>query len=161
MTDISSTIARIDIPGIRWAAPGRWVYVYLPTLSPLRPWENNPFSMIPTAMLNKRIYGDPSWLEPGNLEKNQAVAMGSESLVDGKPYTSSRLILFIRKSVGMTGFIKVQEGLITLLDGPYPTNSTKEVLQSDRLLLIGGGIGITGLLPFCCRIWLLLHVTWS
>lgn len=31
---------------------------------------------------------------------------------------------------------------------PYPVNPTKAVLQSDRILLIGGGIGITGLLPF-------------
>lgn len=151
VTDISSTITRIDIPGILWAAPGRCVYLYLPTLSPLRPWENHPFSMIPTAMLNKRIYSDPSGSELGNLEKNQAVAMGSESPVDGKTYTSSGLTLFIRKRVGMTGFLKAEEGLLTLLDGPYPTNPTKEVLQSDRLLLIGGGIGITGLLPFLWR----------
>ena len=29
-----------------------------------------------------------------------------------------------------------------------PNNQTNAVLKSDRLLLIGGGIGITGLLPF-------------
>jgi hypothetical protein len=34
VTNISSTIVRIDIPEIRWAAPGRCVYVYSPDAQP-------------------------------------------------------------------------------------------------------------------------------
>jgi NAD(P)H-flavin reductase len=48
----------------------------------------------------------------------------------------------------MTGLLKPQANLLTLIEGPYPTNPTKATLQSDRLLLIGGGIGITGLLTY-------------
>lgn len=150
--DFNSTIARIDIPGIRWAAPGRCVYVYFPTLCPLEPWENYPFSMIPTSMLNKHSFNDHSGSETSNVEKNQAVMAGSGSIVDAKMYTSSGLTLFVRKRKGMMGSLNSHKDLLTLLDGPYPTNLAKEVLHSDRLLLIGGGIGMTGLLPFLwCR----------
>jgi hypothetical protein len=78
------------------------------------------------------------------MKKNHAVTVGSDAVTDSEAYTNSGLTLFVRKNAGMTGFLKAHEGLLTLLEGPYPTNPTKAVLQSDRLLLIGGGIGITG-----------------
>ena len=52
ITEIGSTLVRVDVPGIHWNMPGHHVYLYFPTLHPLRPWENHPFSMIPTAMLS-------------------------------------------------------------------------------------------------------------
>ena len=149
VTEIGSKIVRVDIPGIRWAALGRCVYAYFPTLSPFRPWESHPFSMIPTAMLT--IHKNKDHNSPqtgGDVEKSRAATTGLEVAVDGKLYTQSGVTLFVRKSAGMTGFLKGQEGLLTLLEGPYPTNPTTAILQTDRLLLIGGGIGITGLLPF-------------
>ncbi|KAL2430091.1 Ferric/cupric reductase transmembrane component B [Exophiala dermatitidis] len=162
VTDISPTIARVDIPAIRWVAPGHCVYVYFPTLSPLRPWENHPFSLIPTAVLNRRTNNyseDQTTNTPsgaGNdMEKNHPQVATTldppkrEGLghVDSR-YTNSGLTLFVRKRVGMTRALRAQEGLLTLLEGPYPTTPTKTLLQSDRLLLIGGGMGITGLVPF-------------
>jgi ferredoxin-NADP reductase len=51
----------------------------------------------------------------------------------------------------MTKSLKAADNLLTLLDGPYPNNPTESLLQCDRLLLIGGGIGITGLLPWLAR----------
>lgn len=54
--------------------------------------------------------------------------------------------MFVRKGAGMTGSLEAETGLLTFLEGPYLTIPSKTVLQSDRLLLIGGGIGITGLL---------------
>lgn len=133
VTAVGSTIFRVDIPGIRWAAPGYCVYAYFPTLNPLRPWENHPFSVVPTRMLTRYQYSD---------QAKKDIATDSEA------FTNSGLMLFVRRMTGVTGFLKTQTRLLTLLDGPYPTNPTKAVLQSDRLLLIGGGIGITGLLPF-------------
>ncbi|KAM7210223.1 hypothetical protein V8F06_014395, partial [Rhypophila decipiens] len=52
------------------------------------------------------------------------------------------------KSKGLTRHLKTCDGLLTLLDGPYPNNSTTRVWGCERLLLIGGGIGITGVLPW-------------
>jgi ferredoxin-NADP reductase len=48
----------------------------------------------------------------------------------------------------MTRLLQQHASLVTLLDGPYPNNPPASVLSCDRLLLIGGGIGITGLLTF-------------
>ncbi|PGH11880.1 hypothetical protein AJ80_06945 [Polytolypa hystricis UAMH7299] len=148
VTDIGSTLVRVDIPGIRGAAPGRVVFVYFPTLNPLRPWENHPFSMVPTALLTKHKHNDYSGSETGNIEKNHAMMVSSKTAADSKGYNNSGVTLFVRKSKGMTGFLKANNRLLTLVEGPYPTNPTNAVLQSDRLLLIGGGIGITALLPF-------------
>ncbi|KAI0465984.1 ferric-chelate reductase [Xylaria cf. heliscus] len=144
VTDIGPTIVRIDIQGIRWTAPGRCAYVYFPTLSPFRPWENHPFSIIPTSMLVRNQYRDQVKTESTDTEKNHVMAVGPGAVAKA----NSGLTLFVRKNAGMTRELKTQKGLVTLLEGPYPTSPTKAVLQSDRLLLIGGGIGITGLLPF-------------
>lgn len=149
VTDIGSTIARVDIPGIRWAAAGHCVYMYFPTLTPFRPWENHPFSVIPTAMLTTRK--NEGILQLGSVndaEKNQGATVGPGPSEDAELYAYSGVTLFVRKNAGITGLLKDQKGLLTLLEGPYPTNPTKAVLRSDRLLLIGGGIGVTGLLPF-------------
>lgn len=66
--------------------------------------------------------------------------------------TTAGLTLFIRKSRvgGMTQSLPTGHttGLLTLLDGPYPNNKTAEVLGCDRVLLVAGGIGITGVLPW-------------
>lgn len=52
VTDIGDGIVRIDVEGVRWVpAPGQHVYVFFPTLNPLRPWENHPFSLMPTTLL--------------------------------------------------------------------------------------------------------------
>jgi ferredoxin-NADP reductase len=48
----------------------------------------------------------------------------------------------------MSKSLEAHDMLLILLDGPYPNNPTESVLRCDRLLLIGGGIGITGLLPW-------------
>jgi predicted ferric reductase len=151
VTDIGPSIVRVDIPGIRGVAPGRAVYVYFPTLHPLRPWENHPFSMVPTAFLDKHDNTSHSELDTGDREKNQTSKTGSVTAMNSKGYTNSGLTLFVRKSKGITGILQANARLLTLVEGPYPTNPTKSVLQSDRLLLIGGGIGITGLLPY---LWL-------
>ena len=152
VTEIGSTLVRVDVPGIRWNSPGHHVYVYFPTLQPLRPWENHPFSLIPTAMLTgyKRSGGTPD-SEFNDEETSKTMAVGSRSVSDGKPFTNSGLTLFVRKTKGMTGVLKADDQLLTLLEGPYPNNPTRSILQTDRLLLVGGGIGITGLLPFLQR----------
>ncbi|KAK4152989.1 hypothetical protein C8A00DRAFT_34320, partial [Chaetomidium leptoderma] len=53
VTELSDSYVRIDIPGVRWGSePGKQVYVYFPTLHPLRPWENHPFSVPSTPLLH-------------------------------------------------------------------------------------------------------------
>lgn len=148
VTDIGPSIARIDVPGVLWTAPGHCVYVYFPTVNALRPWENHPFSMIPTASLNNPFPTGESTSEVDRIEKNQTTVMKATAEPQVGVPTTSGVSLFIRKRGGMTGNLGAQDGLLTLLEGPYPTIPRRSLLQSDRLLLVGGGIGITGLLPF-------------
>lgn len=148
VTDIGATIARIDVEGIRWMVPGHCTYVYFPTLNPFRPWDSHPFSMIPTASLERPIFRDGNGSDIESMEKKHAVLIDSEAVAHTKPYTTAGLTLFVRKRGGMTKYLNETTRLLTLLEGPYPTIPIKSILRSDRLLLIGGGVGITGLLPF-------------
>ncbi|KPA35270.1 ferric reductase transmembrane component 4 [Fusarium langsethiae] len=66
--DIGSGYVRIDIPHVRWGLdPGKHVFVYFPTLAPLRPWENHPFSVIPTVALRSHgsVSSPTSPISPG------------------------------------------------------------------------------------------------
>ena len=158
VTDLSDGYVRIDVKGVRWdAEAGKHVYAYFPTLNPLRPWENHPFSLLPTSMLRSFHHslsthnsdrGEGS--DQGDVEKHMISTTQTKTSLDGD--STAGITFFIKKSTGMTKFLKANDSLLTLLDGPYPNNSTKSTLRCDRLLLVGGGIGISGLLP-----WLNIH----
>ena len=52
VTDLGGDYVRIDVMGVRWGFdPGKHVYAFFPMLNPLRSWENHPFSVLPTALL--------------------------------------------------------------------------------------------------------------
>ena len=170
VTALNEDYIRIDIPGIRWGSdPGKHVYIYFPTLHPFRPWENHPFSLLQTAQMQpskanlKSDSGSQSSAELSDghtdVEKNGAV---QSSVIKAAQHTHSNvgLTLYIRKSTGMTKSLAAHDNLLTLVEGPYPNNSTHGVLLCDRLLLIGGGIGITGLLPFANTHWN-VKLAWS
>ena len=157
VTDLGGGYVRVDIAGIRWGfEPGKHVYVYFPKLNPLRPWENHPFSILPTALLQtsgRSLCSDPEIESPMtgsdsvDVEKHHGFTERVKTAPERRPTTG--LTLFIKKSrTGMTNSLQAQDSLLTLLEGPYPNNPTKEILRCDRLLIIGGGIGITGLLPW-------------
>ncbi|RSM00395.1 hypothetical protein CEP52_009120 [Fusarium oligoseptatum] len=156
VTDLGNGYVRVDVPGIRWASePGNHVYAYFPTLNPLRPWENHPFSALPTALLsssgssvNSEHDGHVAALDHVDAEKNGSKQQARAATVC---HSTAGLTLLIKKSTGMTKYLKAHDNLLTLLDGPYPNTPTKEVLRCDRVLLVGGGIGITSLLPWVTR----------
>ncbi|KAL1894907.1 hypothetical protein Sste5346_005594 [Sporothrix stenoceras] len=170
VTDLGgdSDIVRVDIPGVRWTsfdALGKHVYVYLPTLTPLRPWENHPFSIVPTALV-----GVPKNIQPslvGDIEKtgglvNTVAIDGASSPLQSGPASvsnstspvgdTSGITLYIRRAQGVTRHLVANPSLFVLLEGPYAntgtSTATNALLRCDRLLLIGGGIGITALLPY-------------
>lgn len=159
VTDLGGGYVRIDIVGIRWGSePGKHVYTYFPTLHALRPWENHPFSVMQTALLRPACPNtsldtvDPNaGLDHVDMEKHN----GSTNQIKPAPDSglSAGLTLLIKKSTGMTKYLKAHDDLLTFLDGPYSNNSSKEVLRCDRLLLVGGGIGITSLLPYATNHW--------
>ena len=152
VTEIGDGYVRVDVDGPRWAPmPGKHMYAYFPALNRLRPWESHPFSMIPTHLL------EASTPAAGNNHDNEIVtrdiekhASGSKTrtLQAGNQKNAASLTFFIKKSTGMTKYFQATSRMITLLEGPYSNNSTSDILRCDRLLLIGGGIGITGLISW-------------
>lgn len=162
VTEIGSDIVRVDVEGVRWAAvPGLHAYAHFPALSPFKPWENHPFSIIPTSMLQSRnhsvVIADAS-SDDRDMEKSGNFKTATE--LPGGIMTMAGVSMYIKKSSGITRYLKGHDHMLTFLDGPYPNNSTTAVLKCDRLVLIGGGIGITGLLPFVnCH--LNVNLCWS
>ncbi|KAH4897678.1 hypothetical protein HBI80_190790 [Parastagonospora nodorum] len=161
VTQITDNIVRIDIKDVRWDAnPGRHAYVYFPTLNALRPWENHPFSVVPTALLQSRRHEaatsssvSVSGHSGDDIEKCGATGKSVAITSVTGPRRISRgstagISLYVRRSTGLTRALQLHKELATLIDGPYRNNSTSGVLKTDRLILIAGGIGITAVLPF-------------
>lgn len=158
VTDLGS-IVRVDVEGVRWSGrPGQHAYAYFPTLKPMRPWENHPFSVIPTALLRGQHRGSTLIATHDDPEKHSIPSSSSSSLAQHKG--SAGLTFFIRKSAGLTKALITHSSLLTFIDGPYTNTPSAPITACDRVLLIGGGVGITGLLP-----WVTQHsnvrVAWS
>ncbi|KAK4223854.1 putative ferric reductase transmembrane component [Podospora fimiseda] len=162
VTDLGNGYIRVDIPRVPSAndGPGLHIYAFFPTLSVWRPWENHPFSIVPTALMHKSGRkqrsetssenggNSPTAKESGvrlhtlDIEKHQSFGTSTaEPLNNG-------ITLLIKKESGITKFLEADNGLLTLMDGPYHNTSATEIRRCDRLLLIGGGIGITSLLSW-------------
>ena len=158
VTDLGGGYIRVDVLGIRWGSEvGKHVYAFFPSIHPFRPWENHPFSIVPTALLQPSrrdlgpgCRGSTAGSDDVDVEKREELTSGVG--IGPSHRSTAGITLFIKKSAGMTKYLQAHAGLLTLLDGPYQNNSTKNILRCDRLLLIGGGIGITSLLP-----WLTHH----
>jgi hypothetical protein len=159
ITDLGNGYVRVDVQGVRWdATPGKHAYAYFPTLNPLRPWENHPFSLLPTSLLQSyhRSLDEGSSHESASdqvdVEKNEASATAKQAK-GIKNKSTAGVTFFIKKSTGATKFLAAEhENALTLLDGPYPNNPSDSLLKCDRLVVISGGIGISGVLP-----WLNAH----
>ena len=62
--------------------------------------------------------------------------------------SSSGVTLFLRQRAGATSALRTHARLLTFVEGKYANHSTSKAALCDRLLLIGGGIGVTALVPF-------------
>lgn len=169
--DINFEIVRVDVPDVRWGLePGQHTYVTFPTLNRLRPWENHPFSVIPTALLSSSTTstiahhsGSETPNSNSDVEKSattkeiQIQRSNSASSTSSPAKTSTRhstltntpgITLFIRKGTGITKHLTSTTSLTTLVEGPYTSQHTSSLFTNDRLLVVAGGIGITGAFPY-------------
>lgn len=156
VTDIGDGYVRVDIERVRWGStPGQKVYVYFPTLNPLRPWENHPFSVLSSSLLQSPAMPEAQIQDSGSedsprtadLEKRVPPVTHHVAPSERADMTSG-ITLFIRKSGGMTKALGAHSSLFTYLEGPYPGASSSAILKCDRVILFAGGIGITGILPW-------------
>jgi hypothetical protein len=157
ITDLGNGYVQVDVQGVRWeATPGKHAYVYFPTLNRMRPWENHPFSVLPTSLLQSYHHSltaphsdntSSNRSDHMDIEKN-GISTTSKRAQAAESDSTAGVSFFIRKSTGITKFLAEHDNVLTLLDGPYPNNPTESVLKCDRLVIISGGIGITGVLPW-------------
>lgn len=198
ITDLGAGYIRVDIPGVRWGAePGKHTFVYFPGVIPWRPWENHPFSVVPTCLLDgvtllsdthttttAHANGEGNEVDPNGKISDEEKFPATKTAITVLPTTTQTgsnsekgrgsgsgigITLLIKKSTGMTHHLSPppgshpegNTGLLTLLDGPYAsTASPSQVLRCDRVLVISGGIGITGALPWVYSHWN-VKLAWS
>ncbi|KAH7214456.1 ferric reductase like transmembrane component-domain-containing protein [Fusarium oxysporum] len=156
VVELSDEIVRLDISGVRWlSTPGHHAYIYFPTLQPFRPWQNHPFSITNTALLQEAFAAESS--HSGDVEMSQKIPQ----VAIAQSFTGTDSIsLYIKKHSGTTRLLRKRPSLPVLLEGPYRGNLGRDVLKCDRVLLIGGGIGITGLLSWT-RAHMNVKLAWS
>lgn len=171
VVDVGPDHVRIDVRGLRWAntTPGCAAYVYFPTLNVYRPWENHPFSVISSAVFRGSTQAlesvdslptTPLSDHDNDLQRTEKAPRQTVARSAGAPTSTAGVTFLVKKSAGLTKLLGSRGGLLTLLDGPYSPHSSSDILQCERVLLIGGGVGVTGLLP-----WLAAHsnvkMAWS
>ncbi|KAG6358958.1 hypothetical protein INS49_012478 [Diaporthe citri] len=153
VTELGGGYVRVDVAGIRWGAhPGMHAYTFFPTLQPLRPWENHPFSVVPAALLQQSSparspgSGDGSKmgseLEHGDAEKGQGAAarvLPEARVADG---LTTGATLYIKKSTGMTKYLRACDGLLTLFDGPYSIKAASSCGWRKVGVVVSGPGGI-------------------
>ncbi|KAG4273086.1 hypothetical protein FPRO04_09923 [Fusarium proliferatum] len=142
VVELSDEIVRLEVSGVRWSStPGHHAYTYFPTPQPFLPWQNHPFSIASTALLLGTSAAGSS--HSGDVEMSQKTPqVGISQSLTG----TGSISLYIKKHNGTKSLLRNYANLPVLLEGPYRGNLSRHVLKCDRVLLIGGGIGITGLL---------------
>jgi predicted ferric reductase len=152
---VGNEILRVDIEGIKWASvPGQHAYIFFPALRKFTPWENHPFSVIPTNYLRpaKSHTGASTPAEtPVNEKDIEELTPTSSATLENSMTPTSGITFFIKKNNGLTKHLWSNSlTTTTLIEGPYGGSSfsRKPILLVDRLILVAGGIGITAILPF-------------
>lgn len=103
VANLGNGYLRLDIDGVRWAhAPGRHVYVHLPTVHPLRPWESHTFSLLPRSLLRPTRSGGS--LSATSLHRDDAEKQAAaETVVSATDTTASPgIVLFVHMAEGIT-----------------------------------------------------------
>lgn len=141
--------------------PGYVAYAFFPTINKLRPWENHPFSVNSTAAFHssKVVLASNSPIEQNSrsssniaassdVEKLATTQVKYNHVLTSNNHGATSVLLIVKKNAGLTAALKENHNLPTFVDSPYPQHPTHEILECDHVLLIGGGISITGLLAY-------------
>jgi NAD(P)H-flavin reductase len=148
--DPDSEYLKIEIDGV--VAHGH-VYLYFPTLT-WRVWENHPYSVLSTFTGATHSSKAAAIEGHGDPEKTSSSGSSSElsssTSVPGRP----KVTILLRPMNGLTRVLATRLGQQKLLsipvivEGSYHANPAIRSLGScSTLLCIGGGVGITPLIP--------------
>lgn len=161
VTELGDGHVRVDVPGLRWdRRPGHVAFAHFPTVSRWCFWENHPFSVISTSTLCSPARGavvtttassassSSHDMEKSPLSTTQAPGSPHGAAAADQDLNLAGVTLLIKKNTGLTKKLKPKKRVLMFLDGPYRFHHHDAVSKCDRVLLVGGGIGITGLLPW-------------
>jgi len=147
---IDDDYVRVNIPGV--TAEGH-VYLYFPTLS-WRFWESHPFS-VASALLQE---DNSASRKSSDVEKASTRSMPStkQMQVNIAPLSTDNNSSKERQTLGLTFLIRTRSGLTKLIRNhltlPVLVESSynQHVSTSNYpyLVAIGGGVGVTALLPY-------------
>jgi hypothetical protein len=162
VTKVDDEYLRIDIPDLECRGHA---YIYFPSLS-WRLWESHPFSIAgPTTSLTESIpqsavvdsYSDKA--HASNTKEAQVSLSASSSGLDATTNPGSGISLFIRICQGTTSYIAScagsANGIPLLIESSYGGESklypdgghVSPSADFPNLIVIAGGVGITGVLP--------------
>ncbi|KAF5980140.1 ferric reductase Fre2p [Fusarium bulbicola] len=102
------------------------------------------------SLLHKVSTSEQASSHSGDVEMSQKIP---QVAISQSVAGTDSISLYIKKHKGTTSLLRKHSTLPVLLEGPYRGNITRDVLKCDRVLLIAGGIGITGILS-----WTRAHV---
>ncbi|SCO89955.1 related to ferric reductase Fre2p [Fusarium oxysporum] len=127
VVELSDEIVRLDISGVRWlSTPGHHACIYFPTLQPFRPWQNHPFSITNTALLQEAFAAESS--HSGDVEMSQKIPQ----VAIAQSFTGTdSMSLYIKKHSGTTSLLRKRPSLPVLLEGPYRGKLSRDVLKCD------------------------------
>lgn len=164
MKEVDDNIVRIDVLGLRWGfVPGQHAYVYFPDAKRWTFWEAHPFSVVPLlqkAELESSREGSGALTPSSNsnmegqkdLEKTAGVTTQiAEGRARATPASAVGVRFYLRKHSGITRALRQDASQRVLLEGPYYNHNPffrPNVSTCDRIVLLAGGIGITGVLSF-------------
>lgn len=145
---------RIEVEGVTLH---NTVYLTFPTLS-WRFWESHPFSVAYSGESKGVVEPSTSTLTPDKMSEkgqddSQAPKEASHTVTALRQSRSSkRSVFFARTRTGVTSILGARAGssstrVKVLIDGSYHSNAHQQLHGCAALLCIGGGIGITALLP--------------
>ena len=164
----TSGVVRVDILNVHWSpSPGQHAYISWPGLSWWRAWQNHPFSVIPLSHCQhaekeiesaitvpltgstsaSSVKKGPTITVVTDLEK--AVSQSRSIPLHDRPVTRPGIRLYVKKHRGLTSRLRNARSVLAFLEGPYRNHNvsishTAGVLTCDKLILLAGGIGITG-----------------
>jgi hypothetical protein len=132
VTEVGDAHVRINIQGLRWSSkPGYHAYPYFPALNPLKPWENNPFSVNSTTLFTSHTShilsptGSVQQSSSDDHDIEKSPEKPRENQVAQVVPTTNGTTLIVRKNTGMTKHIQKYVCLLTLIDGPYRNNTAR------------------------------------
>lgn len=144
--------------------PGVHYYIYTPTASMFRLWENHPFTLGSWSRVPAALPGSDT-PQHGSVLRAHGGAPASPSTDSKSEYTSrdceqelhptqQELVFLIRPYKGMTQTLKKQllaapghaKDMRVLIEGPYGVPA--DLAPFERVLMISGGSGVTGTLAY-------------